>query len=229
MKVLCFHSPFFKIINVNFLLSSSLRFFCMVIFGSDHNWNFAFYRVVRRNPQKLNIVFWKQIILYFCSNIQIRTTRCYWSLPVPLPSPSHQSTAVRNLYPFFVSQRPEVEFAPSPESSSSSFSLGFDLDTSSYPECNSMGVQDLLLYNSNTMLDTNMDNGSVTDWVEKTLSEVISQNFWKFLWSIIFTALALLTSASYQWEIGMYFIHFHCNHCFHPLLLNVVKGAFDAI
>ena len=87
MKVLCFHSPFFKIINVNFLLSSSLRFFCMVIFGSDHNWNFAFYRVVRRNPPKLNIAFWKQIILYFCSNIQIRTTRCYWSLPVPLPSP----------------------------------------------------------------------------------------------------------------------------------------------
>ena len=94
-----------------------------------------------------------------------------------MPSPSHQATAVRNLYPFFVSQRPEVEFAPSPESSSSSFSLGFDLDTSSYPQCNSMGVQDLLLYNSNTMLDTNMDSGSVTDWVEKTLSEVISQNF----------------------------------------------------
>ena len=58
--------------------------------------------------------------------------------------------------------------------------------------------------------------------------ELLNWGF-KFLWSIIFTALALLTGASYQWEIGMYFIHFHCNHYFHPILLNVVKGAFDAI
>ena len=95
---------------------------------------------------------------------------------LPLTSNSQQSTLVRNLSPYFVSQPPEVEFAPSPASSSSSSSLGCSLE-SSYPGFNMMGVQDLLLYTSNTSFDSNTDNLTVTDWVEKTLTEVINQNF----------------------------------------------------
>ena len=86
----------------------------------------------------------------------------------------HQSTLVRNLSPYFVSQPPEVEFAHSPASSSSS--LGCNLE-SSFPGFNLMGVQDLLLHPSNTSYDSNIDNLTVTDWVEKTLTEVINQNF----------------------------------------------------
>ena len=91
-------------------------------------------------------------------------------------SSSQQSNVVRNLSPYFVSQPPEDEFAPSPASSSSSSSLGCSLE-SSYPGFNMMGVQDLLLYTSNTSFDSNTDNLTVTDWVEKTLTEVINQNF----------------------------------------------------
>ena len=88
---------------------------------------------------------------------------------------SQQSTVVRNLAPYFVSQPPEVEFAPSPASSSSSSSIACDLDSSSYPGFNMMGVQDLLLYTStNASYDSSLDNLTVTDWVERTLSEVIN-------------------------------------------------------
>ena len=94
---------------------------------------------------------------------------------LPFTSSSQQSTVARNLSPFFLScHPPEVEFAPS--SASSSSSLGCSPD-SSFPGFNMMGVQDLLLYTSNTSYDSNMGNLTVTDWVEKTLTEVINHNF----------------------------------------------------
>ena len=92
---------------------------------------------------------------------------------LPLTSSSQQPTVVRNLSPCFVSQPPQVEFAPSPASSTSSSSLGCSLE-SSYPGFNMM---DLLFYTGNTSSDSNTDNLTVTDWVEKTLTEVINQNF----------------------------------------------------
>ena len=96
------------------------------------------------------------------------------SVFLPLTS-SQQSTVVRNLSPYFVSQPPEIEFAHSPASSSSSESIGCELEMSSYPGFNMMGsMQDLLLYTTNTSYDSNLDNLTVTDWVERTLSEVIN-------------------------------------------------------
>ena len=48
-----------------------------------------------------------------------------YSVRPPMPFASQQSTVVRNLSPYFASQSSEVEFAPSPTSTSSS-SLGCD-------------------------------------------------------------------------------------------------------
>ena len=98
-----------------------------------------------------------------------------YSVRPPMPFASQQSTVVRNLSPYFAIQCSEAEFAPSPTSTSSS-SLGCDLENS-FPGFNMAGVQDLLLNTSNNCYDFNMDSFTVTDWVEKTLSEVINQNF----------------------------------------------------